>query len=140
MVKMMWEDTPKSENEEDLQKEKQEQKTKQDAEQSAEQKDAQKKGVEGFAAPTEPDLEGEDIIADTVLEGWNEVAVPKGYEPVLDKQERFYKKHMARFEDKYLRNMKNLIPEIEAALATGVIFVPKYLKKKAANMKEDKKK
>ena len=96
------------------------------------------KAKEGFASDAE--AEGEEIgISELIAEGWNEIAVGKGYEPVLDKQQEFLKRHSTRFEQKYLRNLKNVLPEVEFAVAHAIVYVPKYTKHHRDNAKKSKK-
>ena len=76
-------------------------------------------------------------IADMISGIWNEVAVERGYEPVNEKQQEFLNKHTMRFEDKYLKDRINILPEIDAALAHFTVYVPKYIKHRKETAKSD---
>ena len=126
MVDIEWSDTPEKPEEKEFQKEKNDIKTDFEKKERLEQKEQAKKEFQ-----KEPPSEDETLgIADLISEGWNEIAVEKGYEPVLDKQTEFLKKHTVRLENKYLKDAVDIIPELEALITGTIVFLPKYLKHK----------
>lgn len=84
---------------------------------------------EGPQPPLEKDYESMGL-AEMVSEMWNDVGGEKGYELVTDKQKAFLEKHTARLEEKHFKEKMDMIPELEAALAHVVVYVPKFLKKR----------
>ncbi len=132
MIDFKWQDVDKKPEEEDLKKEKQEK------QQEAEQQEQQEKQQEQQQA--ESNDEAEPLgISDLIVETWNDIAVERGYEPVFDKQQAQLRKHFARLDAKYTKNI-DILPELEAALASAIIFVPKYLKhRKIAKTADNKK-
>ena len=89
MVEFEFVETLKKPEEEDFKNEKKEVKDKADKE--------EKKTTEKTNTPTTKTEGSEELgLADILTESWNEIAVEKGYEPVLDKQGECLKKHTAR--------------------------------------------
>lgn len=76
-------------------------------------------------------------LSGVISEVWNEVAVDKGYEPVSDKQSAFLQRHTERLEEKYLKDRMDMLPEIDAALAHVVVYLPKWLKHQRENKKSE---
>jgi hypothetical protein len=120
-VDIDWTDVEKKVEEDELKNEKKEQYDKQQKQQDEQQDEQQNE---------QQDEQQDDYqpigIAALFSGAWNEIVVPKGYEPVSDAQEKFLEKHTARFEEKYLKNV-NLIPELETALAHSIVYLPKWL-------------
>ena len=136
-IEFKWKDTEKKPEEEDFKKEKAEKKAENDKQEQKEQQKEAEKEFERNAEAETFDNTTSLGISDMLTETWNDIAVEKGYEPVLDKQAEFLRKHTARLEAKYTKDI-NVIPEVEALIAGAVVFVPKYLKHKRLT-KNDKK-
>ena len=76
-------------------------------------------------------------LADMIAESWNDVAIPKGYDGVTETQKTFLTKHTIKLENKIIKAI-NLVPEVEASLAHVIVYLPKWVKKKKADMDKDK--
>lgn len=120
-VDIEWKDVEKKLEEDEFKKEKSEQ-LQQEADTAAEQQSDKKQDKES---------DYETIgLSNMVSEMWNGVAVEKGYDPVTEKQSEFLQRHTARFEEKYLKDRLNMLPEIEALASHLVVYLPKWLKHK----------
>ena len=136
-IDITWEDTKQKPEETEFQKSKQttlDEETKEELEE--EQQEADRESRESVE---EESKEYEPMGLAAMIGGvWNEVATPKGYEPLTDKQLDFLNTHTARLEEKHLKDKMLMMPEVEALLAHAVIYVPKWLKKKQEDAKKPK--
>lgn len=127
-INIEWEDVAEKIEEEEFKKEKKAEYDAQQSEKQDEQDDEQSDEQDEQSDEYKP------IGLSSLVSGiWNEVAVEKGYDAVSKEQDAFLLEHTKGFEQKYLKDRMNILPELDAALSHIVVYLPKWLKHKKEN-------
>lgn len=126
--KVEFQNIDKTPEEEELQKEKQiSLKNDEEKEQKENEKEEQKEEYEERKQEKQQEKQTIGIIGRMIGLVWNSIAGGKGYEAITSEESEVLTEIWKPVEAKYMGDIES--PELQAVILTGVILVPKYLRK-----------